>query len=648
MRIALIDHSFRQTTKSVEFLYEILRSVGSLSLFYDESWRGGPNAWRTTFDESDYDLVVIVQAHWAFDFLSGKHQNVVFIPMYDAMFSESGFVWKSEFSNAKCVSFSRKLHQEIANRNGLSGYFKYFPDPSQFGVVSDFDQIRPFFWYRRSDITPDYVLELCRETDLRTLTLHNAPDPKQPPLWLSKLPPNLSDIKITTWWKDTADYRNALLEHNIFFAPRISEGIGASFIEAMASGLCVVGRNFPTMNEYIADGTNGLLYSLDQKPALNFTHAKELGARARETVERGFADWQRQVPELIDFLSTPKSRLSASKGQRGTGRPPQPPPAKATPAIRSAVSGGSPKVSVVTVCLNAAEDLPLTIESVLSQDWPNVEYIIMDGASTDKSVQVIKSYADSIAFWRSEPDEGVFHAMNDAINHCTGDWIMFMNAGDTFIDTDAISRLLRHAPSDAHIVYGHHFYAAGDDLTYMPAADFRLVWSRIRRGELGFDWGGIGLPCHQATAVRHHLLQKLRFDTRFHLAADHHFLIRAFRTGATFFHSDEPIAVYRAGGLSAKYMSVSRKEWQQLAREYGSLEGAALLGEFVEAEDAELARQVRALRDLVSETEDAMDSLAQSRVLKLVSRGAPRVAKTMSRLRSLVERMRQQQSRLPG
>jgi hypothetical protein len=231
MRIALIDHSFRQTTKSVEFLYEILRSVGSLSLFYDESWRGGPNAWRTTFDESDYDLVVIVQAHWAFDFLSGKHQNVVFIPMYDAMFSESGFVWKSEFSNAKCVSFSRKLHQEIANRNGLSGYFKYFPDPSQFGVVSDFDQIRPFFWYRRSDITPDYVLELCRETDLRTLTLHNAPDPKQPPLWLSKLPPNLSDIKITTWWKDTADYRNALHEHNIFFAPRISEGIGASFIE---------------------------------------------------------------------------------------------------------------------------------------------------------------------------------------------------------------------------------------------------------------------------------------------------------------------------------------------------------------------------------------------------------------------------------
>ena len=112
-----------------------------------------------------------------------------------------------------------------------------------------------------------------------------------------------------------------------------------------------------------------------------------------------------------------------------------------------------PRVSVITVCYNAVSAIQRTILSVLSQTYENIEYIIIDGKSTDGTLAIIKKYESRIAFWLSEPDNGIYDAMNKAIDKATGEWVLFMNADDEFVDNKVVERF-------AFVAKTHKKYAA--------------------------------------------------------------------------------------------------------------------------------------------------------------------------------------------
>lgn len=113
------------------------------------------------------------------------------------------------------------------------------------------------------------------------------------------------------------------------------------------------------------------------------------------------------------------------------------------------------KVTIITVVYNDVMSLRKTIDSVLGQSWENIEYIIIDGGSTDGTIDLIKEVADNLSYWCSEPDNGVYDAMNKGIRHSTGDWICFLNSGDVFCDTNSVEKMMNTEHSTADILYAN-------------------------------------------------------------------------------------------------------------------------------------------------------------------------------------------------
>jgi len=596
MRVAFIDHSFHQKTQSSRFFLDLIRSGWDVDVILDTSWDADAPKTEVAFDQDDYDIVIIYQAHEFFRRLHKPHRNLVFVPMYDAMIWGGQFFWREEFSQAKVVSFSWTLHEQVQRRTPYSAPFQYFPDPARYRPIEHNDELRAFFWYRTRAIGPQTVFDLCRGQTLEALTIHNAPDPSHEGLAAWSCPDNIGRLELTSWFESERDYVDMVRRHNVFFAPRALEGIGMSFLEAMALGQCVVAPDAPTMNEYISNGTNGVLYPLERPGAVDLARHREIGARARDSVERGFARWQASQPELLDFIAAPRDSLVRTV--TGWRRPAAPSAPAAIPR-----SEAPPPVTVVTVCLNAAESLEATIGSVLGQTGLAADYVILDGGSTDGSLDIIRRHAGRLAYWHSAPDAGIYPAMNLALDQARGDFVLFLNAGDVFADESALVRMFAQVPEGTDVVYGHHLYRRDDGSDqYRRAADFEVTWGRLQRGELGYDWIA-GIPAHQATAVRRTLLQRLRFDPRYRIAADHDLLFRARRDGARFFNCDELIAVYARGGRSLGDFARCRAEWTEIARNHGDPVAAERFGSEMAVHDS---GPVRLLRRLVHGPLDAL------------------------------------------
>lgn len=215
----------------------------------------------------------------------------------------------------------------------------------------------------------------------------------------------------------------------------------------------------------------------------------------------------------------------------------------------------TPLISVVTVSYNAATTIEETILSVLNQTYSNIEYIIIDGGSTDGTVDIIRKYADRLAYWISEPDKGIYDAMNKGIAAASGDYINFMNAGDVFYDQDVIKNIFEKTyPNDCNVIYGKTLVHYRWGTYIVSPTDLSVLKKRM-------------CLCHQSVFVRVSTHKANPFDTSFKITADYIFLHNLYeQTPDSFIYYPGVIANYDAiYGISAQNSQIRREEIHRLS-----------------------------------------------------------------------------------
>ena len=208
------------------------------------------------------------------------------------------------------------------------------------------------------------------------------------------------------------------------------------------------------------------------------------------------------------------------------------------------------KFSVITINYNNAEGLRYTIESVISQTYADFEYIVIDGGSTDGSVDVIKSHDNRIDFWISENDNGIYHAMNKGVKHAHGDYCIFMNSGDCFI-SDTVLEIIYKSDSDADIIVGKVAIDEKGSIISPPPLFGKLTFYHLYSG---------AIP-HQGALIRTSLLHKYPYDENLKIAADWKFFIQSLvfeNCSISFF--DEYVAMYNLDGVSSSNPELMSQE----------------------------------------------------------------------------------------
>lgn len=179
------------------------------------------------------------------------------------------------------------------------------------------------------------------------------------------------------------------------------------------------------------------------------------------------------------------------------------------------------KVSIVTIAFNAEETIEDTIQSVLSQSYKDIEYVIIDGKSEDGTLKIIERYQDKIARVISEKDKGLYDAMNKGISHCNGDLIGLLNADDLLAQPDTIEKVVRKISKDgSDALYGDLVYVDKDNTHKVKR---KWISKKYKKG--AFKWGW--MPPHPTFYLKKEMYQYYgKFDLRFKTSADYELMLR--------------------------------------------------------------------------------------------------------------------------
>ncbi len=325
--------------------------------------------------------------------------------------------------------------------------------------------------------------------------------------------------------------------------PSRAECFGIVFCEASSFGLPSIASTAGGIPTAVTDGRNGYLFPLAaivEQAAIRIADLWRDTGRYRALCGTTFSEYEQRLnwsavgEACVALLGTLIQPTDAS-----------------SPLL--------PRVTVITVVYNGAGHIEETIRAVAGQSYPDIEYIVIDGGSTDGTVAVIERCADLIDRWVSEPDAGLYDAMNKAIAMVSdpSSYIIFAHSDDTLHSPDAIERAVELGRG-ADLVYGKMLFVDGETSGVMGR---RVGLEDLSRETL----------CHPATLVRRHVFDSVGgFDTSFRVAADYDHIVRCFAHPVTTRFADVIVTRMRMGGLSGSRFMLSCQERKRVVRTYFS------------------------------------------------------------------------------
>jgi hypothetical protein len=586
MRIAFCGHSHHRTTGSSRFLLQALRGLGPVEEHWVESWRGGPAAFDAApLLAGGHDAVVIWQMEaLAVALAERRLPNVTFFPMYDSCHAYPDSFWR-RLSGLKVVSFCSALHARVLRLGVRSHHLQYFPEAPATAAAArgEGPGLAGYFWQRTQDVTWSTIRALVGEAEFRQFTLHDALDPSGGSL--VPVPPEEArrlHLRTTRWFPSSEEQRADLLRHDVYFAPRLREGIGMSFLEAMAMGQLVVAPDRPTMNEYLVSGVNGLLYDPEHPAPLDFSEHLRLGRRARRHVELGRERWTRSLPALLELIATP-TRETRDPGSidgldpRSLGPDGRPlrvlRPATSSASLPAAPAAqGEAALPLVTVASRrgarrAAREA--SARSVLAQAGLPLELMLTDDEDRQTLQLPQERPPDGITPVRWVLPGSTAWSWDAAIDAASGRYLLFLEEGDRLPATDTLSAVLRELPGDHDpVVIGHHVLRdelGADELR--PAADFLQAYQRLRRGELSWSWLAAA-PALPAVLWPLALLREQRFRADLPATMHLELLCRLAGQGARFHHSLAVMATRARPRTGVRARLRLLEEWGPVACEH--------------------------------------------------------------------------------
>lgn len=221
-----------------------------------------------------------------------------------------------------------------------------------------------------------------------------------------------------------------------------------------------------------------------------------------------------------------------------------------------------PLISIITITYNAEETLERTIKSIIDQEYPTIEYIVIDGASTDRTCEIIRHYNQHIAFWISEPDQGLYHAMNKGLEKATGDYVWFINAGDEIFEKQTLKKVFEVVPY-ADVYYGD---------TVMTNLEGELIGNRRLAPPANLTWKSFRngmLVSHQSFIAARKLV--VPYNLKYKFSADFEWCLVALKNATTIKNTHLTLSRFLDGGITKKNIVPGLKERFKIMCQYYGL-----------------------------------------------------------------------------
>ncbi len=296
-RCVFICLDFHEKTRSTDFFLTDLLSDFVVDRFSIET--ATPDI-LVEIVERGYKYAVCWQTEYLAPFLLSHGLKVICVPMWDAVVTLPNIYWLG-LREARFVAFSMPLYHRLTELGLQVRYAQYFPDPWQWPAATFGGETRALFWCRRPRENLDWRFAARLVGKLAdTLHVHDAPDHSADCNGIIK--PEDFSITVSRWDQNATAYIAALEQSNLYIAPRHTEGIGMSFLEALGRGMCVIGPETSTFTDYVIDGWNGCVVNYHAPRNLGDLQPKRMGERARLVVGYGRDRWLKSLPGLRRYI----------------------------------------------------------------------------------------------------------------------------------------------------------------------------------------------------------------------------------------------------------------------------------------------------------------------------------------------------------